>query len=206
MTVFHAPRTWNVGELVTKAMLDEQIRDNLNAIWVGTAAGDIDYYSSATTKSKLAKPSVASLLAMDSSGVPSWLAITSVGGLHAKGTVDFAPGGQTFSGAWADITGATLDLVLTATCTIIVLAQVVGYNNTAGNAFLVRAVVNGAADPATNLPFNGGASIARNENLSYEYYAINVPAGTRTVKLQCEQQGTNNVVERGRLIALAFTE
>ena len=27
------PRTWNVGELVTKAMLDEQIRDNMNYLF-----------------------------------------------------------------------------------------------------------------------------------------------------------------------------
>jgi microcystin-dependent protein len=30
---WHTPRTWNVGELVTKVMLDEQIRDNMNYLF-----------------------------------------------------------------------------------------------------------------------------------------------------------------------------
>lgn len=30
---WHTPRTWNVGELVTKTMLDEQIRDNMNYLF-----------------------------------------------------------------------------------------------------------------------------------------------------------------------------
>ncbi len=47
MTDFTTPRTWNIGELITKAMLDQQIRDNENAMWVFTAAGQIAVSSTA---------------------------------------------------------------------------------------------------------------------------------------------------------------
>lgn len=162
------------------------------------------------------------LLQNDSSGYPSYLTggnalevlrknaanngfeFAPAPGLHTRGNVDFSPGGQSFSGGWADITGATFDLTLTVACTVVVLAVVTGYNGTAGRAFYVRANVNGTGDPAGSFPFNGGA--ARNEAVPYIYYATGIPAGTRTVKLQCQADVNPNVVERGRLIALAFAE
>ena len=62
--------------------------------------------------------------------------------LNAKGIVDFNPA-QTFTGVWADITGATLTLALTATCTVVVFAAVTGHNtlNGSGRICAVRAVV-----------------------------------------------------------------
>jgi hypothetical protein len=41
MNDWTTPRTWNIGELITKAMLDTQIRDNELALWVYTAGGQI---------------------------------------------------------------------------------------------------------------------------------------------------------------------
>lgn len=51
---FTTPRTWVYGETVTEAQLNEQLRDNMNALWTGTTAGDMDYYTSNTTKTRLA--------------------------------------------------------------------------------------------------------------------------------------------------------
>ena len=51
---YTTPRTWTYGETVTEAQFNEQIRDNFNALWVGTTAGDMDYYTSSTTKARLA--------------------------------------------------------------------------------------------------------------------------------------------------------
>ena len=168
------------------------------------AVGEFLYGAGAAAPSWLAKPSVNSLLKNTSAGTPSWLAMTAIPGtLHAKGTVSFAPG-QTFSSTWADITGATFDLTLGVTCTILVFAVVTGYNASTGRGFYVRGVVNGTADPAATFPFNGGE--ARNEALPYIYYATGVTAGTRTVKMQCQADTDPNVVERGRLTALAFVE
>lgn len=168
------------------------------------AVGEFLYGAGAAAPSWLAKPSVDSLLKNTSAGSPSWLAMTAIPGtLHAKGTVSFAPG-QTFSGTWADITGATFNLTLGVTCTILVFAVMTGYNASTGRGFYVRGVVNGTADPAASFPFNGGE--ARNEALPYIYYATGVTAGTRTVKMQCQADTDPNVVERGRLTALAFVE
>ena len=48
-------RTWtDTTDFVTAAMLNEQIRDNGNATWVGTNGGDIDFYSSGSTKQAIA--------------------------------------------------------------------------------------------------------------------------------------------------------
>lgn len=47
MTDWTTPRTWTIGELITKAMLDQQIRDNGNALWVYTAGGQIPLSSTA---------------------------------------------------------------------------------------------------------------------------------------------------------------
>lgn len=205
---WHTPRTWNVGELVTKTMLDEQIRDNMNALMTGTAAGDIEYFTGANAKTPLAKPSVDSILKNTSAGVPSWLAITAIKALDVKNTVDFSPGGQTVSTTtWTDITGATLNLTLTNTGTIFIFALVTGYNGTAGSGFQVRANVGGVADPASSFPFNGGATTARNETLPYIYYATGQAAGTITCKLQFNNGGAGtSSVERGRLMAFAINE
>ena len=67
---FTTPRTWTYGETVTEAQFNEQLRDNMNALWVGQAAGDIDYYTSSTTKTRLAGGTANALkyLQLDSGG------------------------------------------------------------------------------------------------------------------------------------------
>jgi hypothetical protein len=50
---FSNPRTWIDSELVTAALLNAHLKDQLNAIWVGTTAGDIDYYTAANAKARL---------------------------------------------------------------------------------------------------------------------------------------------------------
>ena len=66
-------RTWIYGELVTAAMLNQQIRDNGNAIWVGTTAGDMDYYTGATGKARIPKGTAGQVLKMNSGATaPEW--------------------------------------------------------------------------------------------------------------------------------------
>jgi len=64
-------KTWVTSELVTAAMLNEQIRDNGNEIWKGIANGDLDFYTSATTKTRLPIGAEGTLLSV-TSGVPAW--------------------------------------------------------------------------------------------------------------------------------------
>lgn len=64
------------GDLWSAAQHNTYIKDNFSALFVGSAAGDVDYYNSASTKTRLAKPTVDSLLKNTSAGTPSWKAIT----------------------------------------------------------------------------------------------------------------------------------
>ena len=75
---YEEPTTPVTGTPISSANFGIKVVNSLKAIWAGTAAGDIDYYDSATTKAKLAKPSIDSLLQNTSAGVPSWLSLASL--------------------------------------------------------------------------------------------------------------------------------
>lgn len=84
MTTKTAYRTWVPNELVTAAMMNEQVRDNGDAIWVGTTAGDMDYYVSSTEKDRI--PAGADWTTLTAaSGVPTWTAY-SAAYIYATGT------------------------------------------------------------------------------------------------------------------------
>lgn len=201
--------TFASGDAFSASQANTYCRDNDLAYWVYQAAGDLAYAASATTLARLAIGANGSVLS-PVAGVPAWVAGGLTGLLNTKGTVDFAPD-QTFASSWADITGATKTLTLTATCTVLVIASVTGYNtrNGSGRVFAVRALVNGVADASPTNIANGSEDGARYESLGYVYVATGVVAGSRIVKLQCQADtGVNesNVVKYGRMIALAFCE
>lgn len=204
MTTYTAVPTVSNGDSWSAAQQNTYLRDNMAALFPYSAAGDLAYASASNALSRLAKPSVNSVLKNTSAGTPSWLALSQLkGALHTIGGVDFAPSGQAFSGTWADITGASVNLTLEVACTIVVIASVVGYQNSSGYVFWVRSNINGAGDTGV-LPYNGYQ--LRNEALPYIWYAGGVPAGTRTVKMQCAADTDTNYVERGRMIAAAFVD
>jgi hypothetical protein len=183
-----------------------EISTALGVLFPYAAAGDIAYRDPAGAYlSALAKPSVNSFLRNKSSGVPDYLATDNIPGLlHKSSSADFAPGGQSFSGGWADISGATLNLTLAYTCTIFIFATITGYNATTGRIFYVRGNINGTADASPNNQKNGGGF--RNEGLSYFYRLSGVAAGVRTIKLQCQADTDPNVVDSGRLLVMAYVE
>ena len=55
-------------------------KGNFNAVWVGTTAGDMDYYTSATAKSRLAIGAAGGILT-SSGSAPQWTAIGAAGGV-----------------------------------------------------------------------------------------------------------------------------
>jgi len=70
---FTNPLTWVASQLVTAALLNQQVRDNLSALWVGTSAGDTDYYTGSNSKSRLAKGSARAQYRMNAAGTaPEW--------------------------------------------------------------------------------------------------------------------------------------
>lgn len=68
---FTSPLTAVSGATFTAAQFNTNVRDNLNAIWVGTTAGDMDYYSSSTAKSRVAIGANGSYLSSNGSA-PGW--------------------------------------------------------------------------------------------------------------------------------------
>ena len=74
---FSTPYTFTALELLTAAKMNA-IQDNISAIWVGTTAGDTDYYTSATAKQRVAIGG-AGALQIVSGAAPAWLAIGALG-------------------------------------------------------------------------------------------------------------------------------
>lgn len=68
---YTTPRTWSVGETVTKAIMDQHVRDNLNEIWKYSALGDMMYGVSSTASARLAIGTAGQTLTV-SSGSPAW--------------------------------------------------------------------------------------------------------------------------------------
>lgn len=68
---YTAPTTRTTGTLITASIWNTDIVDNIAAIWKGTTAGDMDYYTGATAKSRLAAPSAGYGL-FHSGTAPAW--------------------------------------------------------------------------------------------------------------------------------------
>lgn len=60
-----------VGATYTAAQYNTYVRDNFTAIWVGTTAGDMEYYTSATAKTRLAIGTAGQIL-MSTGSALSW--------------------------------------------------------------------------------------------------------------------------------------
>ena len=89
------PRTWVTGEVVTAALLNAQIKANmdLSAPAIMTTAGDIIYASGANTPARLAKDtnSTRVLTNTGTSNVPAWAQVTLTSGV--TGTLPVGNGG-----------------------------------------------------------------------------------------------------------------
>lgn len=96
MTTKKPYRTWTTGEKVTETMLNEQIRDNGDAIWVGTTAGDMEYYSAADAKTRVPIGTNGKVWGV-SGGIPGWIAQASNPIVQRKGgsATDWNTGGTT---------------------------------------------------------------------------------------------------------------
>ena len=89
------PRTWVTGEIVTAALLNAQVKSNmdLTAPAILTTLGDILYCSAANTPSRLAKDtnSTRVLTNTGTSNVPAWAQVTLTSGV--TGTLPVGNGG-----------------------------------------------------------------------------------------------------------------
>jgi len=72
---WHSPKTWAALYEVKAADFNYEIRDLLNTLWVGTTQGDLEYYTSSTAKSRLAKGTARQNLTMNAGATaPEWTA------------------------------------------------------------------------------------------------------------------------------------
>ena len=100
-------------------------------------------------------------------------------------------------------------MTLPRASTVLILADITGNVKTTlvGYRFFVRGMIDGVADDDPD-NFNGSMNPSRNEILSYNWFRTGVPAGSRVVKIQSKEaeDGVDNRITDGRLIALAFGE
>ena len=104
---YTAYRTWTTGEIVTAALMNEQVKDNglLTAPAIMTGQGDLIYGSAANTPARLAKDANAtrSLTNTGSSNNPAWAQVALATGV--SGTLPVGNGG---TGQTSLTTGAIL--------------------------------------------------------------------------------------------------
>ena len=199
------------GDWIDAAWGNTYWRDNLAAVWPYDADGQLAYSVSPNgALSRLSKPSVDSVLKNTSAGVPSWLALNQLkGALHASAKVDFYPNGQTTTSAsYVDVTGGTVNIVTTVTCTILMYSYGMIANGTIGISTHVRGVIGGTADTPTNslaLPYTSQGNYVP---YGYLYRRTGVAAGTIACKMQFRTGNAANTAyyDAGAIIALAFVD
>lgn len=182
-------------------------KGNFTAVWVGTTAGDMEYYTSATTKSRLAKGTALQYLRMNSGATaPEWAALIAPSGLiHTKGTDFTNSSTSTTSASYAAIgAGLYIDLVLTATCTIYAFAFGVGYtNNGLQDGFFIFKI-NSVTDANGD---NVRVKSTSNTPFSAMSRATGITAGTRRVELLWKVAAGDQINLRSCVLyAFAVTE
>lgn len=203
---FNNAYTAVTGATYTAAQYNTHTRDNFNAIWVYTTAGDIAYATGATALNRLAIGANNTTVLMPASGAPSWSHSPAIKGvLHAEASVywtgEITKTGTTFT----DITSASVDIVITQTCTIRMHAEGHFASGTEGNRSTVQGSIGGTVDPQSDdtKPWTtNGVYVA----YGYVYKRAGVPAGTITCKMQYKGGGGAVYHNSGRILVEAFVE
>lgn len=117
-----------VGATYTASQYNTYVRDNLTAIWVGTTAGDMEYYTGATAKTRVAIGSSYQAWSVVS-GVPAWANRFQWASVYKSTTQSFS------SGLAADITWNQE------------LADTSGWHSTVSNTDRITAVEDGKYIP-----------------------------------------------------------
>lgn len=200
---FTNPVTWVVGQLVTAALMNEQVRDNLIAIWKGTTAGDLDYYTGADAKARLPIGDPGQVLRVAAGGAsPEW------GSGVIAGMVQRTSEFSTASASFVDVTSVSFTLSLPSACTVLVMASGSMRIGVAGNEAHFRAMVDGVGDGSYSMVSAYDAGDLGWKPLGYTYLKTGVGAGTRTIKAQLRTSNTdaNARLARVTLVAVAFPE
>lgn len=190
-------KTWTEGSVLSAAELNEQIRDNGNALWVGTTAGDLDYYTSSTDKARLGISTIYKLLAVNSAGTaPAWTALGTILPIGISSAISTS----TTSTSYADVTNGTVTLTLNSTSTVLMFAQGC-VTSASGDTEYVKGFIGATETPESIVTITA----AKPMNWNYIAGLASVAAGSVTCKLKFKS-GTGNTVNlyNGKLFALAI--
>lgn len=206
MMSFNNGFTAVTGATYTAAQYNTYVRDNFTAIWVFTTAGDISYATGATSLSRLGIGANNTTVLMPAAGVPSWSHSPAIQGiLHAQAAVYWTGEVTRTSTSFGDVTGATVDIVTTQTCTIVMRSEGHIAHGTAGNRVTVQGVIGGTADP-NNDNTKPWCTNQYYVPFSYIHKRASVAAGTITCKLQFKSGGGTAYCDSGRIIVEAYVE
>lgn len=209
MTTFNPVPLVATGDWITATWLNTYVRQNMTALFPGTTAGDLDYYSSATEKARLGIGAVDTVLT-PLSGAPAWSHTPNIKGiLHATANVDWYNSQSSASTSFIDVTGGTVNIVTTKTCTLVMHARGIFRIFSNGDYCVVRGMINGVAhSPSSNV-----LALPRTQNTNfvpfeYTYKLAGVAAGTITCKLQFRSYlGTwSAFIDGGQIDMFAYVE
>ena len=190
--------TYVTNQLITAAHANTYWRDNVNELWPFTAEGDIAYASAASTLAALAKGDLGQVLRAGASlpvyGSP----------LSCYGTFTVKTPSSTSATDWADITDATVDIVVPCTSTLIAMATLQGSEggDSADEGFW-RWMIDSEGQPETGLGYQATVRFP----VSVIALKANIAAGTKTCKLQRKTTAGGQVGNRNISgIVLGFAE
>ena len=180
MTISWPPRTWVQGELVTAAMMNEQIRDSVLALYPYTATGDLAYAGTGATElARLAIGEAGQVLKVNSAGsAPEWGA----GGIKLY---TFTRTGEltTTSKTYVDITDASVDVDVILTSSILMITSfssaIIGSSS---NTLVVAANIGG--NVVSTIHNTGIGTGDKYKPGALVGWKTGVEAGTVTCKLQ----------------------
>jgi hypothetical protein len=162
------------GYIVSAANDWNKMVANFAAIWVGTTAGDMDYYTSSTAKTRIPKGTDGQVLQMVA-GVPAWGWYTNyiVGDIHIS-TSSANPATALGYGTWAAFGSGRVLVGIDAGQTefdtveetggakthTLQTTEIPAHNHTYNNYSSVQNVDGGAATAAFNVPATGNTGNA----------------------------------------------
>jgi len=167
-------RTWVIGETVTAAQLNEQIRDNGNASWPFTTEGDIAVASGANSLARLAKGNNYGILSV-LAGAIGYNPLSNLIQFQASNAIST----DTNSTSWIDVPNSTINLTLNATSQLFIwLVGSVSGATGAGMTLRLAAGTNYSSE-ALEL-YNGDTP---RQTVQFHHVA-SYPAGDVTIKAQ----------------------
>jgi hypothetical protein len=197
------PRVWTAGERVSASKMNE-ISTALSVLFPYTAGGDMSYRDPAGSYlTRLAKPSVDSVLKMGNDGVLNWLAKSSLSSIDAVAIMNSGAEFTTTSTEFVGIPEMELDISLSKTCSVLVFAAGnMAVSSTAIYPAYLRAIL-GNTQPDPGLPMTYAGQYTP---VSLVWRDTNLSAGNHTVYLQMKIGNASRTAYwgGGYLMAVAF--